>query len=128
MFFHILVAYIFVNDYKTINNNNIMIDLTKTVEPTVLPKKDSMKEKLPLLLGKMIYNNISDTKAIDYLGEVANGALDNEEKADVIDTLHHCAANNMLASYSSGATLDELAEFLDGYTKAIIKLTNKLNK
>lgn len=86
------------------------------------------KEKLPLLLGKMIYNNISDVKAIDYLGEVANGALDSEEKADIIDTLHHCAMNNILASYSSGSTIDELAKFLDGYTKAIIRLTCKLNK
>ena len=100
-----------------------MIELTKTVEPTVLPKKDSMKEKLPLLLGKMIYNNISDNKAIDYLGDVAKCALDDEEKADVIDTLHHCAMNNILASYSSGSTIDELAEFLNGYTKAIIRLS-----
>ena len=95
------------------------------------------KEKLPLLLGKMIYNNISGAlgahsasqcDAIDYLGEVANSALDSEEKADIIDTLHHCAMNNILASYSSGSTIDELAEFLNGYTKAIIKLTCKLNK
>lgn len=93
-----------------------------------LEEKDSMKEKLPLLLGKMIYNNISDSKAIDYLGEVAHVALDSEEKADIIDTLHHCAVNNILASYSSGSTIDELAEFLNGYTKSIIRLINKLNQ
>lgn len=92
-----------------------------------LQKKDSKKEKLPLLLGKMIYNNISDAKAIDYLGEVAHVALDSEEKADMVDTLHHCAVNSMIASFTGGTTADELTEFLGGYTKAIIRLTNKLN-